>query len=469
MNAMPEPAHLIDSRVLSSLFVSSQVRAIFSDRGMVQSWLDAEVALAEAQAELGIIPHDAAAAISLAANADTWQLEDIAREIERTAHPLVPVIRRVAEDCGSAEAYVHYGATTQDITDTGLILQCRDALTHTDALLRELLAVLADLAARYRDLPMVGRTHAQHALPITLGFKFAVLLAECERHLQRIGDVRPRVLVGQLAGAVGSMASFNGQGLEVQQRMMHRLGLAVPEIAWHTSRDGLTELTCVLAMISATCGKIANEIRILQRTEVAELEEPFQLGKVGSSTMPHKRNPMFAEFVVSNAILCRQAPASMLAAMLQEHERDMTMWGVEWSVVPETFVLTAGLLERTVQLLTGLIVHPAAIHRNLHHLGDLMLSEAAMMYLAQTLGKSGAHELVYRASMQAWETKRSLKDTLLDDADVVARVSADELEKLLVPEAYLGLCQEMVDRVLASARSIPAAGHGLNCATDDAS
>jgi adenylosuccinate lyase len=309
---------------------------------------------------------------------------------------------------------------------------------------------------------MVGRTHAQHALPITLGFKFAVLLAESERHLERVQAVRPRVLVGQLGGAVGSMASFGPHGPELIRRMMDRLDLGTPDIAWHTARDNLTELICVLAMVSATCGKIANEIRVLQRTEVAELEEPFLLGKVGSSTMPHKRNPMFAEFVISNAILNRHAPADMLAAMLQEHERDMSMWGVEWSVVPETFILAAGLIERTTQLLDGLIVHPEAIKRNLHQLGDLMLSEAAMMHLAGTLGKSEAHEVVYTAAMKAWESGRTLRDTLLDDESIRARVSREELETLLVPESYLGSCQALVDQVLgrSKAREAGEATHG---------
>jgi 3-carboxy-cis,cis-muconate cycloisomerase len=446
----PAPAHLIDSRVLSSVFVCKEVREIFTDRAMVQSWLDAEVALAQAQAELDMIPADAPLTIQQAARSDDWDLDAIATEIERTAHPLVPVVRVLAERSGAAGAYVHLGATTQDITDTGLVLQCKQALDVTEELVRQMTEVLAGLAERYRDLPMVGRTHAQHALPITLGFKFAVLLAEMERHLARIADVRPRVLVGQLGGAVGSMASFGGRGPELLRLMTERLGLRAADITWHTSRDGFAELTCVLAMISATCGKVANEIRVLQRTEVAELEEPFLLGKVGSSTMPHKRNPMYAEFILSNAIVTRQAPASMLAAMLQEHERDMSMWGVEWLVLPETFVLTAGLVERTTILLQGLIVHPEAIHRNLHMLGDLMLSEAAMMQLAETLGKSEAHEVVYRAAMKAWDTGGTLKDMLLEDESVSSRTNAEELAALLVPESYLGSCQALVDQVLAS-------------------
>ncbi|GEL26931.1 3-carboxy-cis,cis-muconate cycloisomerase [Pseudonocardia sulfidoxydans NBRC 16205] len=444
----PEPAHLIDSRVLGSLFASAEMKAVFSDRAMVQAWLDTEVALVEAQVECGVAPAEAARDIAAAARSEEMDLAAIAAEIERTAHPLVPVIRVLAGLSGEAGAWVHYGATTQDVTDTGLVLQSRRGLDLVEARLRRFIDVLAELAERHRDLPMVGRTHAQHALPITLGFKFAVLLAESERHLERVKAVRPRVLVGQLGGAVGSMASFGPQGPEIARRMMDRLGLGTPDIAWHTARDNLTELTCVLAMLSATCGKIANEIRVLQRSEVAELEEPFALGKVGSSTMPHKRNPMFAEFAVSNAILNRHAPGDMLAAMVQEHERDMTMWGVEWSAVPQSFILAGGVLERTTTLLEGLVVHPDAIRRNLHQLGDLMLSEAAMMHLAGTLGKTEAHEVVYRASMSAWDSGRTLRETLLDDPEVSSRTDAAELEALLVPESYLGSCPALVDQVL---------------------
>ncbi|HET6502430.1 MAG TPA: lyase family protein, partial [Amycolatopsis sp.] len=320
MNSDTSAAHLIDSRALGALFAAPAMREVFTDRAMIQSWLDAEVALVRAQADLGLAPAEAAEEIAAKAAADDWDLDALAAEIERTAHPLVPVVRELAQRCGESGGWVHYGATTQDITDTGLVLQARAGLDIVEASLRRLLDSLFGLAQQYRDLPMVGRTHAQHALPITLGYKFAVLLAEGERHLERLAQVRPRVLVAELGGAVGSMASFGTHGPELLRRMADRLGLAAPDIAWHTARDGLTELTCVLSMVSATCGKIANEIRVLQRTEVAELEEPFLLGKVGSSTMPHKKNPMYAEFVISNAILNRQAPASMLAAMVQEHE-----------------------------------------------------------------------------------------------------------------------------------------------------
>ncbi|MET9357258.1 adenylosuccinate lyase [Streptomyces sp. NPDC006617] len=448
-------SHLMDSRILGDLFTSKALRAVFTDRAMVQSWLDAEAALAQAQSDLGIIPAQAASQIADRADAGLYDLRAIGAEIVETAHPLVPLIRALAAKAGPRwGAYVHYGATTQDITDTGLILQVREALKLVRSRLHELMGILTTLARRHRDLPMVGRTHAQHALPITLGFKFAVLLAECERHAARLEETESRVLVGELGGAVGSMAAFGGRGPELQDHMMRRLGLGSAVVPWHTARDSLAEVVSVIAMIGVTCGKIANEVRVLQRTEVAELEEPFVLGKVGSSTMPHKRNPMFCEYIIASAVLCRQAPANMLAAMHQEHERDMSLWGVEWTVVPETFCLVGGLLERTAWILDGLVVHPEALHRNLHHLGDLMLSEAAMMHIAEVLGKSEAHDVVYQAAMSAWETHRPLRDILMENAEVIGSgVDRERLSDLLVPEGYLGSCGTLVDRAVKSAEA----------------
>jgi adenylosuccinate lyase len=449
-----QPAQVLDSRVLGRLFTSAEMQAVFTDRAMIQSWLDAEVGLSAAQAELGLIPKTAAAAIAASADAGRFDPDAIGAEIRRTAHPLVPLIRQLGEAAGpGAAAFVHYGATTQDITDTGLALQLRQAMAITERLTAGLTRVLADLAGRYRDLPMIGRTHSQHALPITLGFKFAVLAAECERHLDRLADARPRVLVGQLGGAVGSLAAFGEHGPEVRRRMMEHLGLGNAVIPWHTARDGFAELTCVAAMIAATCGKIANEVRVLQRTEVAEAEEPFELGKVGSSTMPHKRNPMFSEYVISNAILCRQAPASMLAAMHQEHERDMGLWGVDWSVLPDTFCRTASTLEQVTWIMKGLVVHPDAISRNLHLLGDITLSEAAMMRLAADIGRGEAHEVVYQAAMRAWEAGTTLRDELAADGTDLPAGSLAGLAELLVPEEYLGSCRQLTDDVTARIRA----------------
>lgn len=438
------------SQVLGGVFTSARMQALFTDRAMVQSWLDTEVALARAQEDLGIIPAGAATAIARAANADRLDLEAIGVEVERTAHPLIAVVRELANGAGDAGGYVHLGATTQDITDTGLVLQARAGLELIEVLLAEVSGIVAEHAKTYRDQPMVGRTHAQHALPITLGLKFAVLVDEFERHAERLRQLRPRLLRGQLGGAVGSMAALGPQALDVLEGMAGHLDLETPATPWHTARDSLAEVVFALAMISATCGKIANEIRVLQRTEVAELEEPFVNGKVGSSTMPHKRNPMFAEFIISNAILARSDPAAVLAAMMQEHERDMSMWGVEWTAVPSAFELAGGLLERTTILLRGLVVHPENLRRNLHMLGDLMLSEAAMMSLSRDLGKTEAHEVVYQASMRSWESGRSLLELLLEDPLVVSSsVDRAELERVMVPETYVGSSADLVDRALS--------------------
>jgi 3-carboxy-cis,cis-muconate cycloisomerase len=450
----PEPTSLLDSRVLGRLFASGGMQDIFTDAGMVRAWLQAEAALAGAQSELGVIPGDAGTHIARAAAGASFELTEFGSEVLQTAHPLMPVIRGLIAASGVHGAYVHFGATTQDITDTGLVLQAKSAYDLIEAQLARLCEALAELAEKYRDLPMVGRTHAQHALPITLGLKFGIILAECERHRERLRQSRPRVLVGQLGGAVGTMAALGPRALEVQRRMMELLGLAAPVTPWHTARDGLAELVSILTMISATCGKVANEIRVLQRTEVAELEEPFHDGKVGSSTMPHKRNPMYAEYILSNAILARQLPASMYAAMLQEHERDMSMWGVEWTVVPQSFQLAGGLLQHVHGLLGGLIVHEENIHRNLHQLGDLMLSEVAMMMLASELGKDDAHEAVYRASMKGWQTGRPLVELLLEDSTVTTSgIDATALSEAMVPERYTGVAPSIVDAALESYRN----------------
>ncbi|WP_375386024.1 adenylosuccinate lyase family protein [uncultured Microbacterium sp.] len=452
MKPPPPSSHLTDSRVLGGLFSSERVQGLFTDEAMVRSWLQAEVGLATAQAELGVIPPEAAVDIARAASDHDFDLDELGKDVAFTAHPCISVIRELAAASRDGEPYVHLGATTQDITDTGLVLQCKAAIAVIEEQLGTVQVVLRDLAERYRDLPMVGRTHAQHALPITLGLKFAVLLTEFQRHEQRVRELKPRVLVGQLGGAVGSLAAFGDRGIDILERMMAHLDLEVPVTPWHTSRDGFTELVSVLAMISASCGKIANEIRVLQRTEVAELEEPFVDGKVGSSTMPHKKNPMYAEFIIANAILAREKPAGMLTAMMQEHERDMTMWGVEWTVIPDAFTLASGLLDKTNFLLSGLIVHRENIHKNLHQLGDLMLSEVAMMALSKGLGKVEAHDLVYAAAMQSWSTGQSLIGSLVQqDGFAQAGVTAAELSRLLVPENYTGLSGELVDRALRAA------------------
>src|SRR5574341_174503 len=304
-------SHILDSQFLKDLYGTPEMRAVFDDLHLLQKWLDVEVALAQAEPELGFIPEAAASEISRHAHADRLDLPRLKQLIDQTVHPIVPVMRVLQQACnGDAGEYIHWGATTQDIMDTAMILQVKEAMAILEERLASFAAVLSESAMKYRDVPMAGRTHGQQALPITLGYKIAVWLAEVDRHRERLAQVQPRILVAEFGGAVGTLASVTEFGLQIQEGMMKRLGLGVPFISWHTARDNLAEFASTLSLVAATMGKIAHEIIDLQRTEIAEIEEPFNEGKVGSSTMPHKRNPMLCEAILALARLTiRNTPA----------------------------------------------------------------------------------------------------------------------------------------------------------------
>jgi 3-carboxy-cis,cis-muconate cycloisomerase len=443
------PSHAVDSVLFRDLFGSEEMRAVFSDEALVQRWLDVEAALARAQAQVGLIPAEAAAQISSAARVANIDLEALGRDIMATVHPIVPLVRALERACaGDAGRYIHWGATTQDIMDTAVALQLGNVFDVCERQLGELGAALAVLTERFRKTPMAGRTHGQHAVPITFGFKTAVWLAEVDRHLERLAQARPRVLVGQFSGAVGSLASVGARGTEVQELMMAELGLRVPPIAWHTSRDGLAELACLLALVGGTVAKVANEVVALQKTEILELQEPWHHGKVGSSTMPHKRNPMLSEAVVGMSKIARAGASLMLELTVQEHERDMRPWHAEWEALPELCIVTSGSLATVTRVVRGLEVDPARMASNLAATNGLILSERVMMELAPLLGRERAHDLVYEASMTAFEQKQPLADVLLADPELATRLSRRELEGLLDPAGYTGLCAEFCDRVL---------------------
>ncbi len=295
---------------------------------------------------------------------------------------------------------------------------------------------------------MAGRTHGQHAVPITFGFKTAVWLAEVDRHRERLGESRKRILVGQFSGAVGTMAAIGEIGVEVQRALLEELGLGVPVIAWHTARDGLAEFVCLLGLLAGTIGKIANEVVALQKTETLELEEPWERGRGGSTTMPHKRNPMLSQGIVANTKVVRGAVPVMLDLMVQEHERDMRPWLAERVVLPEACVLLGGALERLVEVVQGLVVNTGRMRANLDATHGFIVSEEVMMQLAPRMGRQRAHELLYEASMDA-ERGASLVDALLAADDLAEHFSdASELERLIDPAAYTGLAAAFADAVL---------------------
>ena len=355
--------HITDSRLYGTTFASTKVASVFSDRNRVRKWFDIEPALALAQGELGIIPEDAAQEIARKADADLVDLDSIGREIAATAHPLVPAIRALAELCdGDVGEYVHYGATTQDIMDTGMVLMVREAWPILLADLGAIREKLAAEARAHRDTLMVGRTHGQHALLVAFGYKLAVWVDELDRHFDRFAEAEPRIFVGNITGAVGTMASFGPRGLEMQQHALARLGLGTPRICWRAARDRVAEIAWRLVQASGTLGKIANEICNLQRPEIDEVNEPFRLGKVGSSTMPHKRNPASVELAVALWRLVRGLLAPLTDALFQEHERDAAALRVELAATPE-LVVYGGLLRRPLRPDAHRCREPRAVSR----------------------------------------------------------------------------------------------------------
>jgi 3-carboxy-cis,cis-muconate cycloisomerase len=445
------PVSPLDSALFRDRYGSAEVRAVFTDEALVQRWLDVEAALARVEGRLGLVPDGAAEEIGRKARTELLDFEAYVEAATRAAHPIVALVRALGALCdGDAGQYVHWGATTQDIQDTATVLQLREVYAIVERRLEELAASLAEVTRRHRATPMAGRTHGQHAVPITFGFKTAVWLAEVDRHRERLAESRKRVLVGQFSGAVGTMAALGEVGVDVQRALLEELGLGVPVIAWHTARDGPAEFVCLLGLLAGTVGKIANEVVALQKTETLELEEPWARGRGGSSTMPHKRNPMLSQGIVANSKLVRGAVPVMLDLMVQEHERDMRPWLAERVVLPEACVLLGGALERLVEVVRGLVVNAERMRANLDATRGFIVSEEAMMQLAPTLGRQRAHDLLYEASMDA-ERGASLADALFA-AEELSDHFPDRaaLDRLLDPASYTGLSAAFADSVLRS-------------------
>lgn len=451
---------MIDSAVFQDWFGSQEMRQVFTDEHRLQRWLDVEAALARVQGKLGIIPDKAAKEISAKAQAANLNLQEFKEAADRTVHPIMPLIWGLQKVCQKTSGeYIHWGATTQDIMDTGMMLQIKEAsaiIFRDLAIIEETLLALAE---KYRATPMAGRTHGQHALPLTFGFKVAVWLAEVRRHLQRWEQSRERILVGNLSGAVGTHAAMGALGIRVQKGVMEELELGEPEITWHPSRDRIAEFISLLAAISATLGKIAKEVINLQKTEVAELAEPFSLGKVGSSTMPQKRNPHICEAIVALSKIIRYHAALALEAMVQEHERDMGAWMVEWEMVPQVCILTSGVLKHSKAILKDLFVDEKKMRSNLDLIKGLILAEPVMFALAKKVGHQAAHKIIYEICMKAYDSGQTFKEALLADARITTHLSLERIDDLLNPEKYTGLSSELVDRLTGKRRK-PVRGKG---------
>ena len=369
---------------------------------------------------------------------------------ERIGYPVLPVVQQLVGLCrdGLGE-WCHWGATTQDITDTATVMQIRAALDLIEADLKAISAALAGLAKKYRDTPMAGRSNLQQATPITFGYKCAVLLAGFQRHLERLRELRPRVLVGEFSGATGTLASLGAEGLAVQEALMAELGLGQPEIAWHTMRDRIAEAGCFLGLVTGTLGKISMDVKLMMQTEVEEVYEPFHEGRGSSSTMPQKRNPIASNYIHACISMVRQHVAALLDAMVEDHERSTGPWEIEWIAVPEIFCLTAGALKHARNIVEGLQVDPVRMRANLDLTKGLTQSEAVMMGLGPALGRQLAHDLVYDICREVIAGKGTFLDLLAGHPQIAPHLTREQLAGFLDPANYVGLSGEMVDRVLA--------------------
>jgi 3-carboxy-cis,cis-muconate cycloisomerase len=442
-------ATVFDSEIFRDSFAAPEMREIFSERQTVARYVEVEVALAGVEGRLGVIPQAAADAIKQRASAKDIDLEQLRQATNVVGYPIVGLVSQLAKQSGDAGRYLHWGATTQDIMDTAVVLQIKAALAVIDSDLVALDRALAHLANTHRSTVMAGRTHLQHALPITFGYKAAVWLSAIVRHRRRLKEIRPRVLVGQFGGAAGTLASLGDKGLAVQDALMTELGLGSSAMPWHVGRDAVAETVSLLALIAGSLAKIATDIMLMMQTEVAETFEPFEEGRGSSSTMPQKRNPIACELIIAAAGIVRQHAGLMFAAMAADHERATGPWHLEWLALPEAFLATGAALKHARAALEGLIVEPERMRRNLDLTGGLIVAEAVMMALAEYTGRQAAHHIVAHASRAALAKGTPLLVELEGEAKVTQHLSPARLRELTDPVNYLGSALAMVDRLLA--------------------
>ena len=445
---------LFSSVVYGHLWSTPEVAELFSDRGRTQSWLEILAQLAEAQAELGLIPTEAARGIAENARVDLLDLDEVGKRTRATGHSTLGLIQCLKQALPEeAKEWVYYGATVQDLSDTwtGLVMKRVGAVAYRD--LRAIEAALLDLATAHRDTTMVGRTHGQPGLPITFGFKAAVWASEVRRHIERLKESKSRLQVGQLAGALGTCSFWGPSALKLQRLFCERVGLRAPDMTWLTARDRIAEFSTMVAMSTATIAKIGNEIYNLQRPEIGEVRESFRSGVVGSITMPHKRNPELSEHLGTLARVVRSGAGLALEGLVHEHERDGAAWKPEWVFLPELCMAASACLAFGRELVGGLEVDGERMASNLREQEGYVMSEPVMQALTVKLGKHTAHEVVYEAAMAGVEGRKSFRDALQEDERISGELDAEALDHLLDPAGALGRTGELIDRVVAGGRA----------------
>jgi 3-carboxy-cis,cis-muconate cycloisomerase len=434
------------------MFSSAAMRAVCDDAAYLQRMLDFEAALARVEATVDVIPASAVAPIAQACNAETFELAALADAATRSGNLAIPLVKALTAAVGKADAdaarYVHWGATSQDVIDTATMLTLRAAI---DALLPDLdraIAGFAKLARKHRDTVMVARTWLQHALPMPFGLKLAEYAAALHRSRARLKRLRAEGLALQFGGAAGTLAALGDKGIVVAEKLAAELKLPLPAAPWHTHRDRIAEAASVFAILTGTCGKIARDVSLMMQTDVAEAFEPSGDGRGGSSTMPHKRNPVAAATALAAAGMAPNLAATIFAAQVQDHERSAGPWHAEWPTLPTLQLVTSGALAAIVDIAEGLEIDAARMRSNLDASHGLIMAEAVTFALAETIGKSDAHHLVEAAVKKAVAGKQHLRDVLTSDPKVTAHLDADKLAKLFDPMAYQGVSQELIDRLL---------------------
>lgn len=448
------------NQLFDAYFTARDMREVFCDQGRVQAMLDFEAALARAEAHVGLIPQTAVAPIEAACRAGHYDFAALGEAIATAGNSAIPLVKalgkQIATTDAEAERYVHLGATSQDVMDTGLVLQLRRALELIESDLAQLGETLSTQAQRYVATPLAGRTWLQHATPVTLGMKIAGWLGAVTRSRQRLQELKPRLLVLQFGGASGTLAALGAQALPIADALATELHLTLPDQPWHTQRDRLVEFGSVLGLIAGSLGKLGRDISLLMQTEAGEVFEPSAPGKGGSSTMPHKRNPVGAAVLIGAATRVPGLLSTLFSAMPQEHERSLGLWHAEWETLPEICCLVSGSLKQALLVADGLEVDAKRMARNLDLTQGLVLAEAVSIVLAQRVGRDTAHHLLEQCCKRAVAEQRHLRAVLGDEPHVTAELSAAELDHLLDPAHYLGQARTWVERAVAEHSALTA-------------
>jgi 3-carboxy-cis,cis-muconate cycloisomerase len=442
------------SPLLAPMLSSAAMRAVCDDVAYLQHMLDFEAALARAEVLASVIPPSAAGPIEKACKVASFDNAGLAEAATRSGNLAIPLVKALTAEVGRTDAeaarYVHWGATSQDVIDTALMLTLRAGIAALLSDLERAIAGFAKLAQQHRATAMVARTWLQHALPMPFGLKLAQYAAALHRSRQRLQQCARQTLALQFGGAAGTLAALGDNGMLVAERLAEELKLPLPDAPWHSHRDRIAEAASVLAMLAGTCGKIGRDIQLMMQTDVAEAFEPSGEGRGGSSTMPHKRNPVAAATALAAATMAPNLAATIFAAQVGDHERSAGAWHAEWPTLPLLLLVTSGGLAAIVDIAEGLEVDAARMRGNLDTTDGLIMAEAVTMVLAEKIGKSEAHKLVEAASKQAVAGKEHLRDVLATDNKITAHLSAERLAKLFDPMAYQGSSQILIDRLLAS-------------------